>query len=118
MIMTLPQVLLALIPVALAAPAPHPVAQPAPHPMITPRASLDNRTPTRVVERGIISSVESSIKGLETYLSSVLGTYPSYIVSGVPNFFQDFPTGSAVQSSLGISDSDLAAAPTQVLNIP
>lgn len=118
MVTTLPQVLLALIPVALAFPAPHPVAQPVPHPMITPRASLTDRTPSRVEERGVISSVESSIKGLESYLTSVIGTYPSYIASGVPNFFQDFPTGSAVQSSLGIGDSDLAATPTQVLNIP
>ncbi|TGO37210.1 hypothetical protein BHYA_0103g00330 [Botrytis hyacinthi] len=120
MVTTLPQVLLALIPVALAFPAPHPVAQPVPHPMITPRASLTDRTPSRVLveERGVISSVESSIKGLESYITSVLGTYPSYIASGVPNFFQDFPTGSAVQSSLGIGDSDLAATPTQVLNIP
>ena len=37
---------------------------------------------------------------------------------GVPNFFQDFPSGSAVQSSLGINDTDLAALPTQVLNLP
>lgn len=118
MVTTLPQVLLALIPVALAFPAPHPVAQPVPHPMITPRASLTDRTPSLVEERGVISSVESSIKGLESYLTSVIGTYPSYIASGVPNFFQDFPTGSAVQSSLGISDSDLTATPTQVLNIP
>ncbi|TGO21075.1 hypothetical protein BPAE_0244g00060 [Botrytis paeoniae] len=118
MVTTLPQVLLALVPVALAFPAPHPVAQPVPHPMITPRASLTDRTPSLVEERGVISSVESSIKGLESYITSVLGTYPSYIASGVPNFFQDFPTGSAVQSSLGIGDSDLAATPTQVLNIP
>jgi hypothetical protein len=47
-----------------------------------------------------------------------LGTYPSYIASGVPNFFQDFPTGTAVQSSLGIADNELAATPTPVLNIP
>jgi hypothetical protein len=107
--------LLALLPAALAAPAPAPVqAAAAPHPMITARASLTDRTPTRVQERDIISS----IAGLGTYLSSVLGTFPSYVASGVPNFFQDFPTGAAVESSLGISDSDLAATPTQVLNIP
>ena len=106
---------LALLPAALAAPAPAPVqAAAAPHPMITARASLTDRTPTRVQERDIISS----IAGLGSYLSSVLGTYPSYVASGVPNFFQDFPTGAAVESSLGISDSDLAATPTQVLNIP
>lgn len=73
MMSSLPTVLLALIPVALAAPAPHPVAAPVPHPMITPRASLTDRTPSRVQERDIISSIE----GLGSYLTSVLGTYPS-----------------------------------------
>ncbi|KUJ23053.1 uncharacterized protein LY89DRAFT_635180 [Mollisia scopiformis] len=111
--------LLALVvPIALAAPAPAPAAVAVPHPMITPRASLTDRIPSKVQERGVVSSIESSIEGLGSYLTSVLGTYPSYVASGVPNFFQDFPTGSAVESSLGISDSDLAASPTQALNIP
>lgn len=38
--------------------------------------------------------------------------------TGVPNFFQDFPSGSAVQSSLGISDGDLAPIPTSALVLP
>lgn len=38
--------------------------------------------------------------------------------AGVANFFQDFPSGSAVQTSLGLSDEQLAALPTNVLNIP
>jgi hypothetical protein len=37
---------------------------------------------------------------------------------GVPNFFQGFPTGTDVQSSLGVNDSSLATLPTQVLNLP
>jgi len=115
MVSSIQYLLLALLPVAFAAPAPAPVqVVAAPHPMITARASLTDRTPTRVQERDIISSIE----GLGSYLSSVLGTFPSYVASGVPNFFQDFPTGTAVESSLGISSNDLAAAPTQVLNIP
>lgn len=85
-----------------------------PHPMITAPPSLVAQAPSKVQERNIISDIE----GLGGYLSEVVGTFPSYIASGVPNFFQDFPTGSAVQKSLGISDSDLAAMPTQVLNIP
>ena len=117
MVRPIPSVLLALLPVALAAPAPAPAAIPrpvtaVPHPMITARAELSDRA--ELQDRDIISS----IAGLGSYLSSVVGTYPSYIASGVPNFFQGFPTGSAVESSLGISDSDLAATPTQVLNIP
>jgi hypothetical protein len=128
MIYSLPHVLLALLPVALAAPAPAPapIALVNPHyPLITPPPSLTDRNPSRVKERDVLSSAKSlvsdatsDIAGLGTYLSSVIGTYPSYIASGVPNFFQDFPTGSAVESSLGISDSDLAATPTQVLNVP
>jgi hypothetical protein len=85
-----------------------------PHPMITPPPSLVQRVPSRVQGRDIVSDIE----GAGSYLSSLVGTFPSYIASGVPNFFQDFPTGTAVESSLGISDSDLAATPTQVLNIP
>jgi hypothetical protein len=106
-------VLAALLFTALAA-TPSRAAVVVPHPMVTPPPSLVERTPSKVQERGIISDVES----LGNYLSSVVGTYPSYIASGIPNFFQDFPTGSAVQSSLGISDSDLAATPTQVLSVP
>jgi hypothetical protein len=105
--------LLALLPTALAAPAPAPIVA-APHPMITARASLTDRTPTRVQERDLVSSIE----GFGSYLGSVLGSFPSYVASGVPNFFQDFPTGTAVEKSLGISSTDLAATPTQVLNIP
>ena len=36
----------------------------------------------------------------------------------MPNFFQDFPNGEDVQSSLGIDDQQLAALPTNVLNLP
>lgn len=85
-----------------------------PHPMITAAPSLVELAPSKVQGRDIVSD----IGGLGSYLSSVVGTYPSYIASGVPNFFQGFPTGTAVQSSLGLSDGDLAATPTQVLNIP
>lgn len=99
---------LALLPAALAIPAPAP-------PMITARASLTDRTPTRVLQdRDILDS----ITGAAGYVGSVLGNFPSYVASGVPNFFQDLPTGTAVQKSLGINDDDLDAAPTQVLNIP
>lgn len=112
MLTSLTQIALLVLPITLAAPAPAPVA--VPHPMITPRASLTDRTPTRVQNRDLLDS----IKGAGSYVESVLGSFPSYVASGVPNFFQDFPTGTAVQSSLSISDGDLAAAPTQVLNIP
>lgn len=120
MVFSLSHVLLALLPIALAAPAPAPApiqVAVVPHPMITPAPSLTDRTPSKV-RRDIVSDAKSDVEGLGTYLSSVLGTFPSYVASGVPNFFQGFPTGSAVESSLGINDDDLKATPTQVLNIP
>jgi hypothetical protein len=108
--------LLAIVPLALAVPAPSPVAIRAPpHPMITARATLADRRSVRHLEE---RDVFDSVKGLESYLTSVIGTFPSYVASGVPNFFQGFPTGTAVQSSLGINNDDLDAIPTQVLNIP
>ncbi|KAI1780781.1 hypothetical protein F4818DRAFT_435978 [Hypoxylon cercidicola] len=85
------------------------IAVPA-HPMITPAPDLKNR------------AVEARDLDPGSYINSVLGglgsDVSSYIASGVPQFFQDFPSGEAVESSLGISDSELAATPTQVLNIP
>ncbi|KAK3343944.1 hypothetical protein B0T25DRAFT_555651 [Lasiosphaeria hispida] len=65
---------------------------PNPTPLATP-------TPSPVEQRDVASLVGSA-------------------VSDVGRFFQDLPTGSAVEKALGISDSDLAAEPTQVLNLP
>ncbi|KAI0384632.1 hypothetical protein F5Y04DRAFT_269159 [Hypomontagnella monticulosa] len=79
------------------------------HPMITPAPDLNNRVVQRDFDPG--SYINSIIDGFGSGVSS-------YIASGVPQFFQDFPSGEAVESSLGISDSELAATPTQVLNIP
>lgn len=99
--------LLWLFPVALAVPAPHP--------MITPPPALVQREPGAVVQR-------DSSDAVGNYVSSVLGglgsSVSSYVASGVPQYFQDLPTGKEVEKSLGISDSDVAAKPTLVLNIP
>lgn len=85
------------------------VAVPPAHPMITPAPDPNNRVVERNLDPG--SYINSIIDGFGSGVSS-------YIASGVPQFFQDFPSGEAVESSLGISDSDLAATPTQVLNVP
>ena len=95
--------LLALLPLAYAVPAPDPVA--AAQPVITARAELSD-APTRV-KRGVISD-----------LSSKASSYINSIESDVDGFLVGLPTGTAVMSSLGISDDDLAASPTAVLNIP
>jgi hypothetical protein len=55
--------------------------------------------------------MHSSEKEIRTQLTNTLEI-------GVPNFFQGFPTKDKVQSELGLSNDQLAALPTQVLNIP
>lgn len=80
-------------------------------PLITPAPTTWDPTKTK---RDILSDVGVDVKSI----LSDLGSIPSYVASGVPNFFQDFPTGAGVQSSLGLDDGQVAALPTQVLNIP
>ncbi|KAI0025714.1 hypothetical protein F4780DRAFT_222047 [Xylariomycetidae sp. FL0641] len=79
------------------------------HPMITPAPSIDNAVVRRDFSPG-------------SYIDSVVSSFgsgvSSYIADGVAQFFQDFPIGTAVEKALDISSSDLAASPTQVLNIP
>ncbi|TGJ87237.1 hypothetical protein E0Z10_g1506 [Xylaria hypoxylon] len=82
------------------------------HPIITPAPSLEDRDQAlarREFDPG--SYINSVISGLGSDVSS-------YVISGVPQFFQDFPVGNSVEKSLGIDDDDLKATPTQVLNIP
>lgn len=90
------------------------LAIPAPHPMITPAPAVIPRDPGTVAERDIDS--------VGSYLGSVISglgsDVSSFVASGVPQYFAGLPTGTQVEKSLGISDSDLAASPTQVLNVP
>jgi hypothetical protein len=96
-----------------AAPAPTAFTNAAPpDPVIT--ASPVENIPSPVVARNILSDVESDVDNVLSGLGSGL---PSWVASGVPNFFQGFPTGDAVASSLGLNSADLAALPTNVLNI-
>lgn len=83
-------------------------------PRITPSPIARDATPTWKHRRDILSDVDSDINSVLSGLGSDL---PSWVASGVPNFFQGFPTGDAVVSSLGLQSSDLAALPTNVLNI-
>ena len=104
---------IAFLPFISDSPAPtRPVYAVAEKPIITPSPD-----PTRTYNerRDIISELGSDIDSLLSGLGSAI---PSYIVSGVPNFFQGFPTGGDVQSSLGLDSSQVSALPTQVLNIP
>jgi hypothetical protein len=101
--------LVAFLPLVYALPAADPVAENA-HPEITARAILNERIPTPVNKRGLAS--------ITSDLGSKVSSYINSIESDVDNFLVGLPTGTAVLSSLGISDDDLAATPTQVLNIP
>lgn len=69
-----------------------------------------------------LPGIELEKRGLTDYVASLVSdlgsNIPSYVTDGVPNFFQGFPTGTAVQNSLSLSSTDVAALPTQVLNIP
>lgn len=85
-------------------------AVPAAHPMITPAPVLKPRDLER---RGLdVGSYLNSV------FSSLGSDVSSFVASGVPQFFNDLPTGTAVESSLGITASDLSASPTQALLVP
>ncbi|KAL9602093.1 MAG: hypothetical protein Q9219_002089 [cf. Caloplaca sp. 3 TL-2023] len=110
--------LLAYIPLAVAsavaAPTPAVVVQR--HPLITPSPTLrDPVTRTVHRRRGILDDLKGDVNSV---LSDLGSNIPSYVASGVPNFFQDFPVGDDVRESLGIDDSQVSALPTSVLNIP
>ncbi|KAL9054351.1 MAG: hypothetical protein Q9162_004226 [Coniocarpon cinnabarinum] len=73
-------------------------------------------SPTRTVKRrGIISDVAGDVSGA---LSSLGTNVPSYVASGVPQWWENLPTGTQVASSLGLDDDDLQATPTAVQNFP
>lgn len=83
-------------------------------PQITPSPVERYASPTWKRPRDILSNVESDISGV---LSGLGSDIPSWVASGVPNFFQGFPTGDDVVSSLGLNSADLAALPTNALNL-
>lgn len=111
--------LFSLLPLTSASPKPAPVAadnvQPVEHRLVTPSPASWEATKTYKYRRGILDDVDGAIHSVLGDLGSAV---PSYVASGVPNFFQDLPNGLDVKKKLGLSDSDIAALPTQVLNIP
>ena len=124
-------ILLAGLPIAYASPAfPGPSQVPnaiptgiaAEPPLITPSPSLQDPTKTVKLKRGVVDDIKSGFSDAKSdvqgYVSSQLGALPSYVADGVANFFQGFPVGDDVKSSLGLDDEQIAALPTQVLNIP
>lgn len=88
-------------------------------PLITPAPTLVILGGSPVQRRDIIDSVTS---GLDSYVNSVfseLGSaIPSYVSDGLLPNLQGLPTGDDVISSASVNTDELAASPTQVLNIP
>ncbi|KAI1826827.1 hypothetical protein F4861DRAFT_16957 [Xylaria intraflava] len=82
------------------------------HPTITPAPHPEDREQA-LARRGLNPG---------SYISSVMSDLgsdiSSYVASGIPQFFQDFPVGKAVEKALDIDDNDLKATPTQALNVP
>jgi hypothetical protein len=117
----LPAALLSVLTAASPAPTPNPNPESKPNavvprdPQITPSVVQYHPTRTYRYRRDIFSDFES---GINSILSELGSDIPSYVASGIPNFFQNFPIGDSVQSSLGIDDAQVSALPTQVLNIP
>ena len=111
--------LFSLLPLTAASPKPAAVAsdnvQLVERPLITPSPASWDATKTYKYRRGVLSDVTGAI---DSVLSDLGSGIPSYVASGVPNYFQGFPTGADVKSKLGLSDNEIAALPTQVLNIP
>lgn len=119
MLPSLYHVLLALLPHVTASALHHNIPRPAAvrgqeQPLITPSPATWDPTKTYKSRRNLLDDLQSDVGGI----LSELGNVPSYVASGIPNFFQDFPTGDKVKSSLGIDDDQIKALPTQVINIP
>lgn len=103
--------------VALGVPTPAPAAAPTPY--HAPNAAIPaapEPTPAQGInERGLGDDVKSYVKSL---VSDVGSDVSSFVDSGILDFPNGFPTGTAVEKSLGVSRTDLDAKPTQVLNLP
>ncbi|OAA55142.1 hypothetical protein ISF_08063 [Cordyceps fumosorosea ARSEF 2679] len=110
---------LATVRIGRAAPAP----TPAPTPIQPVQAAGDGNAaaaaptpaPMPVQPRGLGDDISSYVKSLGSEIDSKIS---SFVGSGLLNFPHGFPTGTAVESSLGITAGALGAQPTRVLNLP
>ncbi|CAO2654546.1 Nn.00g112790.m01.CDS01 [Neocucurbitaria sp. VM-36] len=115
-------VLSATLGLAHGAALPEPTAAPAPvqvrAPVITPAAIRFDSRHSYVQRRDLFDDIKSGVDNVAHSWASVLGTdLPSLFTEGIPGWFDGLPTGTQVLSKLGIGD-DLAAKPTEVLNVP
>lgn len=112
--------------------SPEPTAAPVPT-----KASYRQRRDIVSDPKSVAGDATSGIAGYATGVATLLSGAPSYvasgksssspesivqllteIVTGVPELYENLPTGTAVQSSLGLSDDDMAAIPTSIANFP
>jgi hypothetical protein len=88
-------------------------------PLVTPAAIRFDGQHSYLQKKDIIDDIRSGVNGVAKSWGSVIGQdLPSFFTEGIPGWFEGLPTGSQVLSSLGIKDGDLAAKPTEVLNVP
>ncbi|KAA6407330.1 MAG: hypothetical protein FRX48_08878 [Lasallia pustulata] len=83
--------------------------------LVTASQAAWEATKTNEPQRGIISVLAGD--GWST-LNSLGSDVFSHERSGVLNFFRGYPTGDAVKRHLRLHDSQIAALPTKVLNLP
>ena len=107
-----PPLLCLLIPLAAAIPASTPAAGCEAHVAVV---ECQPTPAPEISERGLGDQINSYVDSL---ISDVGSDVSSFVGSGILDFPSGFPTGSVVESSLGISGGDLDAEPTQALNLP
>lgn len=106
--------------VAIPEPTPTPAKVQVRAPVVTPAAIYFNADRSYVYhKRNFLSDIVGGVDSIAHSWESVLGSaLPSFFTQGIPGWFENLPTGTQVLSSLGINDNDLAATPTEVLNVP
>ncbi|RCI14223.1 hypothetical protein L249_6187 [Ophiocordyceps polyrhachis-furcata BCC 54312] len=98
--------------VASCSPTPTPAPSSA---MATPPPTMAPTTTPRIEVRGLGSKAASYLSSLADEAGSKVSSFAN---SGILDFPFGFPTGSEVLKSADVSETGLAALPTEVLNLP
>lgn len=115
MISRLATTCLALAALSLAAPAPTPAPTQAVANVVAAEVARPTVPPEEYWKKGLGGDIKS---GVESLASDVESKLSNFVESGILNFPNGFATGSQVEKSLGISEGDVKAQPTQVMNLP
>lgn len=98
-----------------AVPAPAPIPEPTPVANVVQERAPAPTAALALDRRGLGDDIKSFVGSLASDVESKVS---SFVESGILNFPNGFPTGTAVEKSLGVSSTELDALPTQVLNLP